>query len=86
VTEDYGELPETPRGRMEIMLDPDPNTGHLAMCIAIRLRDVDGTVVSLWYGLDEMRVVAGLVEQALAELEQISGKDEDNGEAGTRMG
>jgi hypothetical protein len=65
--------------QLVIAQDTHPGTGEPAVCFSIGLMDEESTVASVWYGPEAMRVVADLVEQAVAALEQRTEGDESNG-------
>ena len=82
------ELPPTPRARVDIFVDAHPDTEVPAVCFYYRLMDEEATSVTVWYSLEEIRDVAQQVQRAVAELEQITGKDKDegNGTSTPRLG
>ena len=77
------EMPPTPRASVEIIVDPHPDTGEPAVRFAYHLMDAEGTSLSVWYSLEEIRDVMARAQAALGALEQVMEqvvrKDDGNG-------
>jgi hypothetical protein len=63
------ELPQSPVARLDIVMDPHPDTGELAICCYHCMMDAEATVFATWFTLEEFPSVVAHAQAALHQLE-----------------